>query len=150
MIYLILAIHTLSYSLLLLIYYTWVLSCWIVNYGSICTGKMLCAQWVYRHCVVNIACRNLVSYLILLYMHDFDAILGMDSLSTHHAILECFEKRVAFHILGWSKFYFEGVRKVKPLSIFSTLQAKNMLKKWCIEFLAYMIGKSYLESYELK
>ena len=67
---------------------------------SICTGEVLCAQWVYQHCVVNIARRNLVSYLILLYMHDFDAILGMDSLSTHHAILECFEKRVAFHILG--------------------------------------------------
>ena len=33
-------------------------------------------------------------------MHDFDAILGMDWLSTHHAVVECFEKRVISHIPG--------------------------------------------------
>ena len=69
---------------------------WVSTPSSV----MLCAQWVYRSCVINIVVRDLVADLILLHMHDFDAILGMDSLSTHHAILECFEKRVAFHILG--------------------------------------------------
>ena len=54
-------------------------------------------------------------------MYDFDAILGMDWLSTHHAIVECFEKCVIFHIPGQSEFYFEGDRKVKPLSIISAL-----------------------------
>ena len=39
------------------------------------SGVMLCAQWVYRSCVINIAGRDLVADL---YMHDFDAILGMD------------------------------------------------------------------------
>ena len=58
----------------------------------------------------------------------------------HHAIVECFEKRVIFHIPGQSEFCFEGDRKVKPLSIISTLQASNMLKKGCSGFLAYMIN----------
>ena len=63
-------------------------------------GVILCAQWVYRSCVINIAGRELVADLILLHMHDFDAILGMDWLSTHHAVVECFEKHVVFHIPG--------------------------------------------------
>ena len=73
-------------------------------------------------------------------MHDFDAIFGMDQLSTHHKVLECFEKCVIFQILVQSEFYFEGDRKVKPLSIISALQASNMLKKGCSGFLAYMIN----------
>ena len=107
---------------------------------SIPSDVILCTQWVYRNCVINIASRELVADLILLNMHDFDAILGMDWLSTHHAVVECFEKRVIFHIPSQSKFYFEGDRKVKPLSIISTLQASNMLKKGCSGFLAYMIN----------
>ena len=104
------------------------------------SGVMLCAQWVYRSCVINIVVRDLVANLILLHMHDFDAILGIDWLSTYHAVVECSEKHVIFHIPGQSKFYFEGDRKVKPLSIISTLQATNMLKKGCIGFLTYMIN----------
>ena len=61
---------------------------------------MLCVQWMYRNCVINIASRDLVAGLILSHTHDFDAILGMDWLSTHHAVVECFEKYVVFHIPG--------------------------------------------------
>ena len=101
---------------------------------------MLCAQWVYRSCVINIAGRDLVVDLILLYMQDFDAILGMDWLSTYHAVLEFFKKRVIFHIPSQSEFYFEGDRKVKSLSIIYVLQARNMLKMGCSDVLAYMIN----------
>ena len=101
---------------------------------SASSGVMLCAQWVYRSCVINIVVRDLVADLILLHMHDFDAILGMDWLSTYHVVVECSEKHVIFHILGQSKFYFEGDRKVKPLSIISTLQATNMLKRGVLAF----------------
>ena len=75
MFYLILALLNLLHPLLLLIYYTSpkLLDCelWV----STPSGVMLCAQWVYRSCVINIAGRDLVANL---YMHDFDAILGMD------------------------------------------------------------------------
>ncbi|XP_075650058.1 uncharacterized protein LOC142620587 [Castanea sativa] len=103
------------------------------------SGVMLCAQWVYQSCVINIASKDLVVDLILLHMHDFDAILGMNWLSTYYAVVECFEKSVIFHIPGQSKFNFEGDTKVKPLSIIFALQARNMLKRGCIGFLAYMI-----------
>ena len=100
MFYLILALLNLLHPLLLLIYYTSpkLLDCelWV----STPSGVMLCVQWMYRNCVINIASRDLVAGLILSHMHDFDAILGMDWLSTHHAVVECFEKHVVFHIPG--------------------------------------------------
>ena len=68
------------------------------------SGVMLCAQWVYRSCVINIASRDLIADL---HMYDFNAILGMDWLSTYHAVVECFKKRVIFHIPGQSDFYFK-------------------------------------------
>ena len=46
--------------------------------------------------------------LILLKLHDFDIILGMDWLAAHHALVDCFAKKVTFHISGQPEFYFEG------------------------------------------
>ena len=34
--------------------------------------------------------------LILLDIHDFDVILGMDWLSRHHATVDCYRKEVRF------------------------------------------------------
>ena len=78
--------------------------------------------------------------LILLAMHDFDVILGMDWLSSNHAVVDCFAKCVIFRILGQ-----EEERKVKLLSVISALQAKCMLRKGCIGFLAYVIDSKAKE-----
>jgi hypothetical protein len=72
------------------------------------SGEMLSAQRVYRYIVISINGRDLFVDLILLDMHDFDVILGMDWLSTHHAVVDCFAKRVIFRIPRQPKFYFEG------------------------------------------
>ena len=38
--------------------------------------------------------------LILLDIHDFDVILGMDWLSRHHATVDCYRKEVRFYRPG--------------------------------------------------
>ena len=52
--------------------------------------------------------RELHVDLILLQLHDFDIILGMDWLATHNALVDCFPKIVTFHIPGQPEFCFEG------------------------------------------
>ena len=52
-------------------------------------GRSLEVSVVYRDCEVLIGGHNLPADLILLHMVDFDSILGMDWLSTHHATLDC-------------------------------------------------------------
>ena len=40
--------------------------------------------------------QEFLSDLILLDIHDFDVILGMDWLSRHHATVDCYRKEVRF------------------------------------------------------
>ena len=47
-------------------------------------------------CVICIEDRELLADLVLLDMHDFVVILGMDWLAFYHASVHCFEKEVVF------------------------------------------------------
>ena len=42
--------------------------------------------------------REMTIDLVLLDLHDFDLILGMDWLASYHASVDCFGKRVTFSI----------------------------------------------------
>ncbi|KAL6328632.1 hypothetical protein AAG906_003317 [Vitis piasezkii] len=64
-----------------------------------------------------------VTDLVLLDLLDFHVILGIDWLASYHPPVDCFGKRVMFHILSQSKFSFEGKHVDCPLRIISTLQA---------------------------
>ena len=49
---------------------------------------------------------GLKANLISLEMYVFDVILGMDWLSTHHASMDCFTKKIVFQNLGYLKLEF--------------------------------------------
>ncbi|XP_015165509.1 uncharacterized protein [Solanum tuberosum] len=63
-------------------------------------GESLVVDQVFRSCLVTIQGRDTRDDLILLDMVDFDVILGMDSLSPYHAVLDCFSKTVTLDILA--------------------------------------------------
>ena len=76
--------------------------------------------------------------LILLHMRDFDAILGIDWLSSHHATLIYHEKAVRFYILGIPDFYYQRDKRDASNSLISFLHESWMLKKGCDAYLAYV------------
>ena len=49
--------------------------------------------------------------MIILGMYDIDVILGMDQLSTHHALMDCFTEKIVFQKSRYPKLEFEGDRK---------------------------------------
>jgi hypothetical protein len=100
-------------------------------------GDSLVTDLVYRSCDVQVADRELLVYLILLDIQDFDVILGMDWLSTYHASVDCYSKHVTFHIPNQFEFHFEGIREAS-LPLISTMQAYCLLKKGCHAYLAYV------------
>ena len=53
------------------------------------TGGSLLAERVYRDCMIRLGEHKLKVNLIILDIRDFDAILGMDWLASHHAIVNC-------------------------------------------------------------
>ena len=52
--------------------------------------------------------KKLLVDLMLLPIHDFDLILGMDWLASYHASIDCFTKEVRFRMPNESNFKFQG------------------------------------------
>ena len=74
-------------------------------------GKSIDTDKVYKSCVVQVGQHELLADLVVLDFHDFDVILGMDWLSTHHGHVACFEKMVNFQPVGGKPFHFRGLRR---------------------------------------
>ena len=102
-------------------------------------GHVMCTDKVYKSCNVLVSGRELEANLVLLDMYEFEVILGMDWLSTFHASIDCFGKKVVFRIPGQDEFVFEGVHVVRPPPLVSAMQAKRLLRKGCKGFLAYVL-----------
>ena len=87
-------------------------------------GGILSTESVCKSCSIKIGERELSTDLVVLDMHDFDIILGMDWLATYHASVDCHEKRVNFHIPGELTFNFDGSTETTPPRIISFVQAR--------------------------
>ena len=79
-------------------------------------------------------------------MQDFDIILGMDWLSSYHAIIDCFCKEVTFHIPNQPSFKFCGDRKITPTCLISALKVSKLLKKGGQGFLAHVVDSRVASS----
>ena len=75
-------------------------------------------------------------------MWDFDIFLGMDWLSTHRALVNCFTKKVIFQKPGFFELDFEGDCRVLPTCVILALEAKRLLYKGYEAYLAHVIDTS--------
>ena len=84
---------------------------------SLPTGDSRIVESVYHNSRGIIRGQEFLENFILLDIHYFDAILGMDWLSRHHATMDCYRKQVRFCRPGETKVVFYGLRKILPNSI---------------------------------
>ena len=94
---------------------------------SLPTGDSRLAESVYMDSRVINGGQELLVDLILLDIHDFDVILGMDWLSRHHAIVDCYRKEVRFCRPRQTEVVFYGLWKTLPNSIMTAMKASKML-----------------------
>ena len=106
---------------------------------SLPTGDSRLAESVYMDSRVIIGGQEFLEDLILLDIHDFDVILGMDWLSRHHATVDCYRKEVRLCRPGQTEVVFYGLRKTLPNSIMTAIKANKMLRKSYPGYLAYAI-----------
>ena len=106
---------------------------------SLPTGDSRIAESIYLDSRVIIGGQEFLADLILLVTHDFDVILGMDWLSRHHAIVDCYMKEVRFCRPRETKVVFCGLRKILPTSTMIAMRASKMLRKSYQGYLAYAI-----------
>lgn len=68
---------------------------------------------------------------MLLDIHNFDVILGMDWLSFYHAKIWCFEKVVVFYPGSKNEFYYISKGLVPTIKVVSTLKAMKSIRNGC-------------------
>ena len=106
---------------------------------SLPIGDSRLVKSVYMDSRVIIRGQEFLADMILLDIHDFDVILGLDWLSRHHATMDCYRKEVRFCRPGETKVVFYGLRKTLSNSIMTTMKASKMLWKSYQGYLAYAI-----------
>ena len=93
----------------------------------------------YASCELSLGRNTLLVDLVPLPMVDFDIILGMDFLSSYHAVIDCLRKEVAFRFFSGEEVKFCGEKKMGKCRVISYLQAKALLAKGCDGFLAHVV-----------
>jgi len=110
--------------------------------ASVCVstpvGDSIMVDHVYRSCVVTIGSLETSVDLLLLDMVDFDVILGLDWLSTYHAILHCHDKMVTLDMPGLPRLEWKGTLGHSPSKVISYVKARRMVEKGCLAYLAYI------------
>ncbi|KAL5537969.1 hypothetical protein UlMin_045686 [Ulmus minor] len=99
---------------------------------------MLSNKWL-RDMPIIVDDRELNVNLVVLEMHDYDVILGMDWLSKYNAKIDCHKKRVSFEPTKGQKFAFQGEKKRSRTSFLSSLKAGKLLKQGCMGYLVNML-----------
>ena len=102
-------------------------------------GKQAVCRLYYPNCSVLFGEVNLPADLIILDMHDFDVILGMDWLEKYHATMDCFSKTITFKLKGeQADLIVQGNRKKGQVGIISALKASRMVSCGCEAFIAFI------------
>jgi Retroviral aspartyl protease len=102
-------------------------------------GRTVIIDQICRRHMVRIAGRDLVVYLIVLDMQDFDVLLRLDWLTTHRIVVDCERHSVRFGDDTSEHFYFRGKKPGVRVPIISTLQAKHLMSTGCEYYLASVI-----------
>ena len=89
---------------------------------------------------------ELCAHLLLVTFYDFDIILGMDWLTKHHAIVNCFTKEVEFDVPNQARIVFQGERKIMSTCLISAIKACKMIQKGCEAYLAHVIDTKKTEA----
>ena len=85
--------------------------------------------------------KDFLADLIVLGIHDFDIILGMDWLSRHRATLDCYKKEVRLVRLEEPGVIFRGIRREIAPSLINAMTSSKMLRKGCQGYLAFVVDK---------
>ena len=85
--------------------------------------------------------KDFLADLIVLGIHDFDIILGLDWLSRHRATLDCYKKEVRLVRPKEPGVIFQGIRREIAPSLINAMTASKMLRKGWQGYLAFVVNR---------
>ena len=79
--------------------------------------------------------------LIVLGIHDFDIVLGMDWLSKNRETLDCYKKEARLVRQKEPGVIFRGIRREIAPSLINAMTASKILRKGCQGYLAFIVDR---------
>ena len=101
-------------------------------------GEVYSVSKVLRECEVQIEKEIFSANLVVLDILEFDVILGMDWLSSNHAVLDCYEKTVMLTLPDKTMLRYQGDRRPTLPHLISVVNAKRLSNRGCQGYLAYV------------
>ena len=108
---------------------------------SVPNGDIMISERIVPGSRLVIQNKDFPADLILLGIHDFDIVLGMDWLSKHRATLDCYKKEVRLVRPEEPGVIFRGIRKEIAPSLINAMTASKMLRKGCQGYLAFVVDR---------
>ncbi|KAA0047627.1 gag protease polyprotein [Cucumis melo var. makuwa] len=98
------------------------------------SGESMLSKEKIKACQIEIASHAIDATLLVLDMHNFDVILGMNWLAANHDSIDCFLREVVFNSPTGTSFKFKGVKTVVLPKVISAMKASKLLNQgtWSI------------------
>ncbi|KAL5540177.1 hypothetical protein UlMin_043726 [Ulmus minor] len=114
------------------------------------SGDVMLSNYWLRNVPIVISGRELSVNLVILDMHDYDVILGMDFLTKYEATINCKARTVNFRPQGVDQFEFVAKRNKDQKMFISAMRARKLLTSGCNGFLASIVDTTKKEKVELE
>ena len=108
---------------------------------SVPNGDTMISKRIVQGSRLVIQNKDFPADLIVLGIHDFDIVLGMDWLSKHRATLDCYKKEVRLVRPEEPGVIFRGIRREIAPSLINAMTASKMLRKGCQGYLAFVVDR---------
>ena len=105
-------------------------------------GESVIVRTVYRDCTIQINMVEFPADLIVFPLLEQDIILGMDWLSRHRALVNCYTKEMVFDRPGMDKVVFYGERKAVPSCLVSAVTVFRLINEGCQAYLAHVVDST--------
>ncbi|KAL5569524.1 hypothetical protein UlMin_026099 [Ulmus minor] len=115
---------------------------------SLPSGDVLISTHWLRAIPVLVSNRELYVDLIMLDLHDYDVILGMDFLSKYNATIECRHRRVVFRPTEGDEFSYVGEGGRSHKVIISSMRARKLLSSGCQGYLVTVVDTTHEEKFK--
>ena len=102
-------------------------------------GHRVNVNRVYKNCPIVINDKEFPVDLNALPFREFDLILGMDWLSKHRVIVDCYKRSAMLKCYDQTEVAVYGIRAGPLSNVISAMQARRFMKKGCEAFLALVL-----------
>ncbi|KAA3470991.1 DNA/RNA polymerases superfamily protein [Gossypium australe] len=112
------------------------------SYLYICTKVVEVVSRVIKDCPLTFGEHIFLTALLLLSFHEFSAILGLDCLNRHNAIVNCRARDIRLSIIEGKEVLLSGMQTNTAGTVISTMSTRKLIVKGVDTYLVYIMDST--------